>query len=53
MMAWLLALFQYECTSNETEDLKETKGGHSLTLGSSSLKFLAKEVYMDSIKDQA
>lgn len=44
MMAWLFAIFQYknEGTSNEARDLKETKRGGSLTVRSSSVKFLAK-----------
>lgn len=43
MMAWF-AVFQYknEGTSNEARDLKETKGGGSQTVGSSSVKFLVK-----------
>lgn len=44
IMAWLFAVFQYknEGTSDESRGLKETKGGGSLTVGSSSVKFLAK-----------
>lgn len=43
MMVWF-AVFQYknEGTSNEARDLKETKGGGSQTVGSSSVKFLVK-----------
>lgn len=53
MMARLFAVFQYknEGTSREARGLKETKGGGSLTAGSSSVKFLAKGccVYKDSM----
>lgn len=44
MTAWLFAVFQYknEGTSSEARGLKETKGSGSLTVGSSSVKFLAK-----------
>lgn len=53
MMARLFAVFQYknEGTSREARGLKETKGGGSLTAGSSSVKFLAKGccVHKDSM----
>jgi len=44
MMAWLFAVFQYknEGSLDEVRDLKETKGGGTLRVGSSSVKFLAK-----------
>lgn len=53
MMARLFAVFQYknEGTLSEARGLKETKGGGSLTAGSSSVKFLAKGccVHKDSM----